>query len=39
MCLAVSRDDLPQRIGLDWSYDGVIGLEKVLRERGIKINP
>ena len=32
ICLAFSNETLPDRIGLDWSYDGAVGLARVLRE-------
>lgn len=32
ICLAFRNEALPIRIGLDWSYDGAVGLARVLRE-------
>jgi len=32
VCLALSTETLPHRIGLDWSYDGAIGIAQVLRD-------
>jgi hypothetical protein len=31
VCLAICRESLPRRVGLDWSYDGGFGIAEVLR--------
>jgi len=31
VCLAICRESLPRRIGLEWSYDGGFGIAEVLR--------
>lgn len=31
VCLAIENTGLPERLGLDWSFDGTIGLPAVLR--------
>lgn len=32
VCLAIENNALPPRIGLDWSYDGAVGIARVLRD-------
>jgi hypothetical protein len=31
ICLALSTETLPHKIGLDWSHDGAVGIARVLR--------
>jgi hypothetical protein len=31
ICLAISTETLPHRIGVDWTYDGAVGIARVLR--------
>ncbi len=31
VCLAIAREALPARLGLDWSFDGGLGIASVLR--------
>ncbi|MCA1549697.1 hypothetical protein I6F36_22965 [Bradyrhizobium sp. BRP19] len=32
ICLALSIETLPHKIGLDWSYDGAVGIAQTLRD-------